>query len=143
VRSLILSTATRVLMPLILLLSVFVFWRGHNEPGGGFIGALILSLTGGLAILGGKRATLAKQHGPRLVVLGLALAAVSSLVAPLAGRPWFTGLWLPAFELPLIGKVLLGTPLLFDIGVLFAVMGFASICLRSFSGIPGPRDSDT
>ena len=124
------------------MLAVTLLWRGHNQPGGGFIGALILSLTGGLAILGGKRARLGVQRGPRLVALGLALAAVSSLVAPLAGRPWFTGLWLPAFELPLLGKVLLGTPLLFDVGVLFAVMGFASICLRSFSGIPEPRNSD-
>ena len=39
--SLILSTATRVLVPLILVLSVFVFFRGHNEPGGGFIGGLL------------------------------------------------------------------------------------------------------
>ena len=40
-KSLILSTATRILMPLILPLSVFVFYRGHNEPGGGFIGGLL------------------------------------------------------------------------------------------------------
>ena len=132
----------RLLGPVLVTLAVILLWRGHNEPGGGFIGALILSLTGGLAILGGKRATLDKQLGPRLIVLGLAIAALSSLAAPLAGRPWFTGLWLPAFEAPLIGKVLLGTPLLFDIGVLVAVMGFASICLRSFSGIPDPRNSN-
>jgi multicomponent Na+:H+ antiporter subunit A len=129
----------RLLAPVLVTLAVILLWRGHNQPGGGFIGALILSLTGGLAILGGKRAALDKQRGPRLVVLGLALAGIASMIAPLLGRPWFTGLWLPSFELPLIGKVLLGTPLLFDIGVLFAVMGFASICLRSFSGIHEPR----
>lgn len=131
----------RLLAPVLVALAVILLWRGHNQPGGGFIAALILSLTGGLAILGGKRATLDKQIGPRSIALGLTLAAVSSLVAPLAGKPWFTGLWLPSFDLPLVGKVLLGTPLLFDIGVLFTVAGFASVCLRSFSGIPESPDT--
>ncbi len=132
----------RLLAPVLVALAVILLWRGHNQPGGGFIAALILSLTGGLAILAGKRATLDKQIGPRLIALGLTLATVASMVAPFAGKPWFTGLWLPAFELPLIGKVLLGTPLLFDIGVLFTVTGFASICLRSFSGIPESRNAN-
>ena len=41
--SAILQTATRVLMPLLLLFAVFLLWRGHNQPGGGFVGGLVVA----------------------------------------------------------------------------------------------------
>jgi multicomponent Na+:H+ antiporter subunit B len=56
--------------------------------------------------------------------MGLLLAVGSGLLAVIVGQPFMKGLWLPGFELPLLGAVHLGTPLLFDVGVYLAVAGF-------------------
>ena len=42
--SLILNTATRFLVALMLVFSIYLLWRGHNEPGGGFVGGLIAAI---------------------------------------------------------------------------------------------------
>ncbi|HLW40594.1 MAG TPA: MnhB domain-containing protein, partial [Brumimicrobium sp.] len=43
-RSLILNTVSKILLPLLILFSVFVLLRGHNLPGGGFVGGLVASI---------------------------------------------------------------------------------------------------
>ena len=121
--SLILSTATRYLLPLLLLFSVFLLLRGHNEPGGGFTGGLtaaaafvLYAFAFGVAE---TRAMLGIQ--PRtLIGVGLLIAAGAGLLAVPFGLPYMTGLW-TTWEVPAIGK--LGTPLLFDVGVYLAVIG--------------------
>jgi multicomponent Na+:H+ antiporter subunit B len=60
-----------------------------------------------------------------LIGVGLAVVLVSGLLG-MVGQTFLTGLWLPSFELPLLGKVHLGTPVLFDIGVYLAVIGFVT-----------------
>ena len=60
-----------------------------------------------------------------LMAVGLATALVSSIPSLLTGKSFMTGAWLPGFSLPLLGKVHLGTPLVFDIGVYLVVIGFA------------------
>jgi len=59
-----------------------------------------------------------------LIALGLLLGGLSGFLGIFAGAPFLTGYWLPTFELPLMGSIHLGTPLLFDIGVYLAVIGF-------------------
>ena len=121
--SLILRTATRALLPGIALLSVFLLLRGHNEPGGGFIGGLLAASGVALCQLafGVEAARRLLRVDPRGVIgFGLLLALIGGL-APLAvGRPPLTGLWL-AGSVPGIGK--LGTPLVFDVGVWLVVLG--------------------
>ena len=121
--SLILRTAARFLLVLLLVLSVFVLLRGHNEPGGGFIGGLLA--TGGIAIYqlacGVQRARRLVRVDPRtLAGVGLAVAIASGTLALLRGQPLLTGLWSTG-EVPGIGK--LGTPLGFDVGVFLLVAG--------------------
>ena len=121
--SMIVSTATRYLLPLLLMFSIFLLLRGHNEPGGGFIGGLAASAGFALYALAlGLRPT--KQmmgvEPLTLMFVGLALAVASSLISVLGGLTFMTGLWSNQ-ALPIIGK--LGTPLLFDIGVFFVVIG--------------------
>jgi multicomponent Na+:H+ antiporter subunit B len=118
--SLILSTAARLLVALLLLFSIFVMLRGHNEPGGGFIGGLIAATAFALYVMaegaGAVRAVL--RIDPRKVAgVGLACALAAGLIGVLAGEPFLRGLWvvLPS------GKV--GTPLLFDVGVYLVVLG--------------------
>lgn len=123
--SLILRAATRLLAPLMLMLSLFLLWRGHNLPGGGFIGGLVA--TAAIALQGiafGPEAARRTLVLPPAVIAGLGLAAAISaaLGALFAGQPFFTGLWL---KLDLgDGAILpLSTPLLFDIGVYLVVIG--------------------
>jgi multicomponent Na+:H+ antiporter subunit B len=121
--SLILRTATRLLLPLLLLFSVFLLLRGHNAPGGGFVGGLVAA-TGYVLFalasgLGAARAAL-RVEPQRLAAVGLLIALASGTAAWVAGRPFMTGLWWTAM-LPVIGKA--GTPLLFDCGVYLLVAG--------------------
>lgn len=122
--SLILLAATRILMPLLLLYSFFLFWRGHNEPGGGFVGGLVASvafvlyaLTSGVAA--GRRAL--RIDPSALAASGLAVALVSGLPGVLMGHPFMTAVW----RTVRLGSasLALGTPLLFDLGVFLAVVG--------------------
>ncbi|WP_420564780.1 MnhB domain-containing protein [Thalassobaculum sp.] len=118
--TLILRTATRMLTALLLLVSVYLLWRGHNEPGGGFVGGLTAAAAFILVAIsdGWRAARRSLGVDPRLIALaGLGLAAGAGLIAGLHGLPFLTGLWWKQAGLPL------GTPLLFDIGVYLAVMG--------------------
>lgn len=124
--SIILLTATRFLVALLLMFSVFMLLRGHNQPGGGFIGGLI-GATGYVlyAIACGTReARIALRIRPQMLAMtGLGIAAAAGLMSALFGDPLFTGQWLfigaseGSHGLPLSSVVL------FDIGVYLVVMG--------------------
>lgn len=129
--SLILSTATRLLLPLLLLFSLFLLVRGHNQAGGGFVGGLVAAAAFALVALAqgvdeGKRAL---GLEPRLLVAwGLCLALLAGSFSLLAGLPFMTGLWSEA-AVPSIGE--LGTPLLFDTGVYLVVTGMVLLVVFS------------
>jgi multicomponent Na+:H+ antiporter subunit A len=119
VTSPIFHTAARLLMPLLLLFSVFLLLRGHNEPGGGFVGGLIAAAAFALygIAFGVQRARQALLVRPlTLLGAGLLLALVSGLPAVLSGKPFLEALWTS-------GPVAVGTPLLFDVGVFLVVTG--------------------
>jgi multicomponent Na+:H+ antiporter subunit B len=125
--SIILSTATRLLLPLMLLFSVFLLFRGHNEPGGGFVGGLVAAAAFTLYALahGPERARRALGLDPAaLVAAGLGLAVLSGAIGLFLGQPAMTAQWLD-MPLPVVGK--LGTPILFDTGVYLVVLGIALI----------------
>lgn len=129
--SLILQTAVRYLLPLLLLFSLFVFGRGHNEPGGGFVGGLIAAAAFVLYAIaydaGAARRILPVD--PRVLIgLGLLTALVSGLISLLNGQPFMTGQW-SSFELPGFGKVEISTPVLFDLGVYLTVLGVTLVII--------------
>jgi len=129
VRSVILATATRVVFPLLLLFSVFLLFRGHNEPGGGFVGGLVAATAYALLALSGGVASARRVLPARPEVLigtGLLAALASGLVGLAAGRPFMTGLW-GDVSLPVVGKP--GTPVLFDAGVYLTVLGVVLLIL--------------
>ena len=128
--SFILQTATRLLQPLMLFFSVFLLIRGHNQPGGGFVGGLVAAAAYGLQSIafgvGMVRATL--RIDPRsLVGWGLLLSLVAALVPLPLGKPLFTSLW-ARIHLSGVGAVDLGSPLVFDLGVYLVVAG-ATLCV--------------
>mgnify|MGYP001147307932 CR=1 FL=1 len=127
--SLILSTATRAIFPLMLIFSVFMLIRGHNEPGGGFVGGLVAATAYSLVALTGGVESARKLLPARpevLVGTGLLAALASGLLSLAAGRPFMTGLW-GETPLPVIGKP--GTPVLFDTGVYVTVLGIVLLIL--------------
>lgn len=122
----ILSTATKILLPILLLFSIFMLIRGHYEPGGGFVGGLIASMAFALYTIA-NGITHARQifpFNPNLFIIGGLFLALFSGVLPLfVGHPAYTGLW-SVFNIPEVGP--LSTPLIFDIGVYFVVLGVST-----------------
>ncbi|WP_196259283.1 Na(+)/H(+) antiporter subunit B [Pelagibacterium limicola] len=109
---------------LMLVFSIFVLLRGHNEPGGGFIGGLIGA--SGLAVYGIACGVAEVRRA--MVIHPIVLAGFGVFIATLAGlmplfvdAPFLTGLWW-IFELE-GQEIALSTPLIFDIGVYAVVVG--------------------
>jgi multicomponent Na+:H+ antiporter subunit B len=124
--SLILRTAANVLTGLMLIVSVFLLLRGHNQPGGGFLGGLVAaSAFVVLALAGGTRTVRAalRVEPANLAMIGLAVAIAAGLAAAFASSPFLTGLWTFVGAEPGSKGLALGTPLLFDLGVYLVVVG--------------------
>ncbi|MEQ9495220.1 MAG: Na+/H+ antiporter subunit B [Deltaproteobacteria bacterium] len=123
--SILLRTMARLLMPLILLFSVFVFLRGHHDPGGGFVGGLVAAAGLVLWIVSGD-AREARAQFPvsptQLSAFGLGCAGIAAVLPAFLGEPMLRSLW---FHLPLPGggHYDIGTTTLFDLGVYFVVVG--------------------
>jgi multicomponent Na+:H+ antiporter subunit B len=118
VSSLIFRTAAPVIATVMVLFSVIVLLRGHNDPGGGFIAGLIAasaSIVVGMSLGVGAARRLLRVNPIAVAGFGVALAILSGLPSLLGGDPFLTGFWLPAR--------LFGTPGLFDIGVYLTVFG--------------------
>jgi len=123
--SVILSTASRYLLPLLLIFSFFLLLRGHNEPGGGFVGGLVAAAAYALYFIANgvyEAEKLLKAEPIKIISLGLLIAILSTIPSIINGQNFMTGVWLD-INFPVIGKI--GTPLLFDVGVYLLVLGIA------------------
>ena len=122
-------TAARLLMPLLLVFSVFLLLRGHHEPGGGFVGGLVAAAAFALYAIafGVQRARQALLVRPlTLLGAGLLIALVSGLPAVVRGQPFLTAWWAS-------GPVAVGTPALFDVGVFLVVAGVVLMMIFSLA----------
>ncbi len=122
--TLIFRTAAPFLTALMLLFSVFVLLRGHNEPGGGFTGGLIAASA--LAIYGIACGVTAVRraivfHPLAIAGFGLFAATIAGAVSVFSGVPFMTGLWIYPHLFGI--EVPLSTVMLFDIGVYLVVVG--------------------
>ncbi|MBN1117947.1 MAG: hypothetical protein JXA77_12115 [Bacteroidales bacterium] len=123
--STILQISSRYLNIILLIASVFALIRGHNQPGGGFIGGLLASLSVIFNSLAYSPEEILKklrikpiQH----IALGLILVLLSIIPSLLAHKPVMHGIWIKGSS-AFLQSVKIGTPLLFDIGVFFTVIG--------------------
>jgi multisubunit Na+/H+ antiporter MnhB subunit len=135
VHSLILQASTRVLLPVLLLFSVFLLLRGHNDPGGGFTGGLVAAAAFALYAIAydAESARRALRVEPQLLIgAGLLLAVGSGLVGLLAGDPFLTAKW-AAVDLPGFGHIELSTVLLFDVGIYLVVLGVTLVIILSLA----------
>ena len=126
---------TRVLMPVILMVGFYIFLRGHNEPGGGFIAGLIVSIAVVMQYMASGFAwTSARLRYPYHGVIGagVLIAGFTGIGSWFFGKPFltsaFTYVRIPPFE-----KFELATAALFDLGVFLAVVGAVMLSLESFS----------
>ncbi len=135
-RSVILRTAARHLLALMVLFSLFLLVRGHHAPGGGFAGGLVAGTAYGLYAYAydGPSARELLHVDPRSLVGTGFLIVLLAAVLPLAsGHALLTGLWV---EVPLgpLGSPAVGTPLLFDVGVYLTVLGMSTSVLLAWEG---------
>jgi len=124
-RPVILITATRYLMPMLLLLSAFLLLRGHNVPGGGFIGGLLAAATFILHSFScGVEETrrLLRVNPLILTGSGLLIAVAAGIVGLITGQPFLTGTW-DILHIGTAKGIHIGTPILFDVGVYLVVTG--------------------
>lgn len=133
--ALILQTTLRLLQPMLLMFSIFLLLTGHNTPGGGFAGGLMLASVFALHTIAFNvtAAREALRFRPRhLIAVGLLLAFSSGVVSLLVGKPFLKSLWVE-FQLGELGKIHLGTPLLFDVGVYLVVCGVTLLIVFSLA----------
>ncbi|MBJ7556755.1 monovalent cation/H+ antiporter subunit A [Marinomonas spartinae] len=128
-----LAVISQSLLPLALLVSAYIFLRGHNLPGGGFIAGLITSV----AIIQQYVAhgvewvkTRIKLDYQIMIGSGIAIATLSGLGSWLFNRPFLTT-WFDYFSLPLIGKFELASAMVFDLGVYLTVVGATMLILAN------------
>ncbi|WP_099824400.1 monovalent cation/H+ antiporter subunit A [Oceaniglobus indicus] len=126
---------TRVLLPLVLMVGFYIFLRGHNEPGGGFIAGLIVSIGVVMQYMAsGFSWTSARLKYPYHGVIGAGVltAGLTGIGSWFVGKPFltsdFTYVRIPPFE-----KFELATAAMFDLGVFLAVVGAVMLSLESFS----------
>jgi multicomponent Na+:H+ antiporter subunit A len=132
-RSLVLEVATRLIFPLIMVLSAYFFFAGHNTPGGGFAGGLTAGLALVLRYLAGGRYELGETlplDAGKILGAGLTLSAGTAAASLLLGAPVLSSAVLQ-FDLPVLGHVKLVTALFFDLGVYLIVVGLVLDVLRS------------
>jgi multicomponent Na+:H+ antiporter subunit B len=139
--SLILRTATRFLMPLLLVFALFLLLRGHNAPGGGFVAGLVLAAA--FVLYGIASGTPAARRAllvdpSTLLSVGLLVALASGLFASVRGRPFMTAAWTSLGTGP--AAVSIGTPLLFDVGVFLAVVGVVLTIVFTLSDVAHGED---
>ncbi|PXA99343.1 Na(+)/H(+) antiporter subunit B [Nostoc sp. 3335mG] len=125
--TIIFRTAAPLIVAVMLVFSVYICLRGHNEPGGGFIGGLIAASA--IAVFGmasGPHAVRKALHFDPLAIAGcgVLLAGASGVLSLFIDAPFMTSIWL---YLDVGNSVVpLSTPMFFDIGVYFVVFGTLS-----------------
>jgi multicomponent K+:H+ antiporter subunit A len=132
-----LVAASRIILPLTLTVGLYLFLRGHNQPGGGFIAALVVSIAFLVQYLaaGFDWSDARKRFGEhQLIASGVLIAWVTGVGAMALGSDFLTS-WFDHFQLPLIGDVELASAMLFDAGVFLTVLGAVMLALQELSHI--------
>ena len=137
---------TRVIMPVVMLVGFYIFLRGHNEPGGGFIAGLIVSIAFVMQYMASGFAwTSARLKYPYHGVIGAGVltAGLTGIGSWFFGAPFLTSAF-TYVRIPPFDEFELATAALFDLGVFLAVVGAVMLSLESFSRLArrqyGPED---
>lgn len=135
--SAILQIASKYVRWILVLFALIALYRGHNFPGGGFIGGLLVGLSVvfySLAFDAQRARNSLKIQPEGYIALGLLTILISVLPGVVIKDHLMSGIW-TTIHIPLLGDIKLGTPFLFDIGVFFAVVGVTLMSFFTFSNI--------
>ncbi|MCM2130167.1 monovalent cation/H+ antiporter subunit A [Larsenimonas rhizosphaerae] len=137
----ILSSVSQTLLPLALLVSVFIFLRGHNLPGGGFIAGLVAAVVIILVYMSRgvewTQRRMSFNYQP-IAVTGVAIAALTGLGSWVFNKPFLTSSF-GHFDIPLIGDIELATAMMFDLGVYLTVVGSTLMILANLGKVTTPH----
>jgi multicomponent K+:H+ antiporter subunit A len=137
VHPLMLVVVTRVLLPLALTVGVYIFLRGHNQPGGGFIAGLVVAIAMLMqAIASGHAWTISRQrlNAHTMLGLGVLTAGLTGLASFAFGRPFLTSTF-GYVHLPVVGEFELASAMAFDLGVFLAVVGTVILSLSQIARV--------
>lgn len=132
-----LVVATRLILPVALMVGVFIFLRGHNMPGGGFIAGLIVSIALIMQYMASGFAwTQIRQRVDyhALIATGVLIAAATGIGAWFNGMPFMTSDF-GYVHPPIVEEFELATAAIFDLGVFLTVLGAVMLSLASLSRI--------
>ncbi len=135
--SIILQIAAKYIKALLILFAVIALLRGHNYPGGGFIGGLLAALSViyyGFAFNAKQVRAKLKIKPDNYMAVGLFLVVLSFIPSVLNHLELMQGVWLK-LQIPLLGELKLGTPFLFDIGVFLTVIGVTFLFFFSLTKV--------
>jgi len=134
---LMLGVLARLILPLALLVSVFIFLRGHNEPGGGFIAGLITAVALILLQVAYGQRWVQTRMGirlPDLAAAGVLIAAATGIASLPLGFPFLTSAF-AHIHVPLIGEIEVASAMLFDLGVYLTVVGGTLLILSGLGRV--------
>jgi multicomponent K+:H+ antiporter subunit A len=138
-----LASISQSLLPLALMISFYIFLRGHNLPGGGFIAGLVTSVAFILQYIAHGSAWISTRltiNYRKIIASGIAIATLTGVGSWFFGRPFMTT-WFDYFDIPIIGKIELASALIFDLGVYITVVGATLMILASLGQLAsGPKE---
>jgi multicomponent K+:H+ antiporter subunit A len=134
---LMLVVVARVLLPLALTVGTYIFLRGHNQPGGGFIAGLVVAIALLMqAMASGYQWTAERLrlNAHTMLGFGMLTAGLTGLGSLLFGRPFLTSTF-GYVHIPLVGEVELASAMGFDVGVFFTVVGTVLLSLAQIARV--------
>lgn len=135
INDVILKTVTKAVVLIILTFGVYLFLSGHNNPGGGFVGGLVLASAFVLLFLSYDAETVSEAipiDFNKLSAIGVLLATLSGLSSIFFGQP-FLNQSFDYFDLPIFGETELATVLIFEAGIALTVIGVVVNIILSIS----------
>ncbi|QTL03742.1 monovalent cation/H+ antiporter subunit A [Aquabacter sp. L1I39] len=146
---LLLVVATRVLLPLSLVVGTYIFLRGHNEPGGGFVAGLVVAIAIIMQYIAsgyGWAADRMRVDAQSYIGVGVAIAGATGIAAFLFGRPFLTSTF-GYLNWPVVGKFEVASAMGFDLGVFLTVVGVMVLSLAQLSRVarridPSPESKE-
>lgn len=121
----------RAASPLALIVAAYLFFGGHNRPGGGFAAGLVVGAVVSLRTVAGLQRPL--RATPLLAAGGMVAAAVA--LAPLVSGRSLLDQVVWEMSLPLIGTLKSGTAIIFDAGVALIVVGLVAAVLEGLGAV--------
>ena len=151
---LLLVVGTRVMLAFALVVGAYIFLRGHNEPGGGFIAGLVVSIALIMQYMASGFAWAQRRAGldyHAVIGWGVLVAGLTGVASWLFDVPFLTS-WFDYVTLPIVGTFEVASAIAFDVGVFLCVVGSVMLALSRLSRVgriaehldiaEGPMDVD-